>query len=269
MLSSIAGVNGAASQSPYSAASIFEDAFARFRHAQGQHCVSLDLGVVRDVGYVAERVDVARFLAMSMTDHKSLTESELHFMLKYACSPHNKSTMTTAWDRQLIGALTTPAFIRRRGVVEDHGWMRMPVFCHLYQMEQEVKTNGSSAAADAATAQSNSVEARLAGTKTLTEAAEVITKALAKRLARALAVTVKDIDVGKPPFTFGVDSLVAVELIYWFSNEVRADIPVIQILGNHTIAQLGAAAASVSGFVPASVRENESNGVSAAAAAED
>ncbi|KAI0199868.1 hypothetical protein F4808DRAFT_471302 [Astrocystis sublimbata] len=254
MLSSIAGVNGAASQSPYSAASIFEDAFARFRHAQGQHCVSLDLGVVRDVGYVAERVDVARFLALSMTDHKSLTEGELHFMLKYACSPSLSSTMTSPWDSQIIGALTTPAFIRHRGVVEDHGWMRMPVFCHLYQMEREMKTQDRAATI----AQSNSVETQLTGTKTLTEAAEVVTRALASRLARALAVTVKDIDVRKPPFTYGVDSLVAVELIFWFSNEVRADIPVIQILGNQTIAQLGSFAAAVSGHVPASVRSKMS-----------
>ncbi|KAI1812332.1 hypothetical protein GGS20DRAFT_28144 [Poronia punctata] len=260
MLSSIAGVNGAPSQSPYAAASIFEDAFARYRHARGQHCVSLDLGVVRDVGYVAERVDVARFLSMSMTDHKSLTESEVHFMLKYACRPLDGKM--SPWDTQLIGALTTPAFIRRKGVVEDYGWMRMPVFCHLYQMEQEAKTtstvNNSSGGGDG----NNSVEAQLASTKTITEAAEVITKALARRLARALAVTVKDIDVGKPPFTFGVDSLVAVELIYWFSNEVRADIPVIQILGNNTIAQLGAAAAGVSGFVPVEVREGVNGGSS-------
>lgn len=254
MLSSIAGVNGAASQSPYAGASIFEDAFARFRHAQGQHCVSLDLGVVQEVGYVAERVDVARFLAMSMTDHKALTVDELHFMLKYACSPHTRAA--SPWDTQVIGALTTPAFIRRCGVIEDHGWMRMPVFCHLYQMEQEDKAAKAKAAA-AAPVQVDSVESQLAETKTLTEAAEVITRALAKRLARALAVSTKDIDISKPPFAFGVDSLVAVELIFWFSNEIRADIPVIQILGNHTIAQLGAHAAGVSGYVPANVRQGK------------
>ena len=245
-ISSIAGVNGAPTQSPYSGASIFQDAFARYRHAQGQHCISLDLGVVRDVGYVAERVDVARFLAMSMTDHKSLTESELHFMLAYACSPHIR--VSSPWNTQVIGTLTTPAFIRQRGVVEDHGWMRMPVFSHLYQMEQQGKIEATAVEVD-------SVELQLTESKTLGEAASIITNALAKRLARALAVSIKDIDISKPPFAFGVDSLVAVELLFWFSNEIRADIPVIQILSNSSVAQLGWHAAGVSGFVPASVRQ--------------
>jgi hypothetical protein len=247
ILSSIAGVCGAVSQSSYAGASIFQDAFARYRHARGQHCISLDLGIVQDVGYVAERVDVARFLAMSMADHKVLSEDDLHFMVKYACSPHTR--VSSPWDTQIIGALTTPSFVRRHGNLEDHAWMRMPMFCHLYQMEQEENKHS------AAPLQANSVESQLAETKTLGEAASVITKALANRLARALAVPVEDIDVNMPPFTFGVDSLVAVELMFWFSNEIRADVPVVQILGNSSVTKLGLYAAGMSGYVSEHVRE--------------
>lgn len=84
----------------------------------------------------------------------------------------------------------------------------------------------------------------------------MITRALARRLARALAVPVEDIDVHKPPFAFGVESLVAVELFFWFSNEVRASISVIQILGDYTLAQLAALAAAVSRLVPGDIRES-------------
>ncbi|RYO75255.1 hypothetical protein DL764_010541 [Monosporascus ibericus] len=243
ILSSLAGVNGSSSQSNYAAANAFQDAFARFRHTQGQHCISLDLGIVRDVGYIAERVDVAQFLAMSFTDHKVLTERDVHFMLKYACSPFSKTL--SSWETQVVGALTTPAFVRRGGVLEDHGWMRMPLFGHLYQMEQEEKSTAAAARVD-------STESQLRKVRSLNEAAAVVTRSLAKRLARALAVPVEDIDVKKPAFAYGVDSLVAVELQFWFSNEINADIPVIQILGNSTIAQLGWLATELSGYVPAS-----------------
>jgi hypothetical protein len=246
ILSSIAGVCGSVSQSSYAGASIFQDTFARYRHARGQHCISLDLGIVQDVGYVAERVDVARFLSMSMADHKVLTEEDMHFMVKYACSPHVR--VSSPWDTQIIGALTTPSFVRRHGNLEDHAWMRMPMFCHLYQMEQEESKH------TAAPAQANSIESQLMDTKSIGEAAGVITKALVSRLARALAVPEEDIDVNMPPFTFGVDSLVAVELMFWFSNEIRADVPVVQILGNSSVAKLGLYAAGMSGYVAEDLR---------------
>ncbi|KAI1800249.1 hypothetical protein F4811DRAFT_556979 [Daldinia bambusicola] len=240
MLSSLAGVHGATSQSSYAAASSFLDAFARFRHSQGEQCVSLDLGIVQNIGYIAERIDIAKALAMTYTDHKSLSEKELHFMLKYACNPHVR--ITNPWDTQVIGAMSTPAFVRRSGIIEEHGWMRMPMFQHLYRMEQDVKS--------ATTAiQASPASTRLQSAKSLKEAAAIITELLSKRLARSLAVPVEDIDVNRPPHAFGVDSLVAVELLHWFVTELRSDIPVVQILGNLTIAQLGLLAAEKSEHV--------------------
>lgn len=40
-----------------------------------------------------------------------------------------------AWEPQIIVALTTPAFVRRGGVMQEHSWMRPSVFRHLYRME--------------------------------------------------------------------------------------------------------------------------------------
>ncbi|KAK6948366.1 hypothetical protein Daesc_010132 [Daldinia eschscholtzii] len=240
MLSSLAGVHGATSQSSYAAASSFLDAFARFRHSQGEHCISLDLGIVENIGYIAERIDIAKALAMTYTDHKSLSEKELHFMLKYACNPHLKTT--NPWDTQVIGAMSTPAFVRRSGIISEHGWMRMPMFQHLYRMEQDVKSA-------ATTIQASPASTRLQSAKSLKEASTIITELLSKRLARSLAVPVEDIDINRPPHAFGVDSLVAVELLHWFVTELRSDIPVVQILGNLTIAQLGQLAAEKSEHV--------------------
>ncbi|KAK9793601.1 hypothetical protein SCARD494_06185 [Seiridium cardinale] len=242
LLSSLAGVHGASSQSNYAAGSAFLDAFARYRHSRGERCISLDLGLVESIGYVAERIDVAQTLAMTYTDQKYLTEGDLHFMLRYACKPPYVDASSPPWHTQLICGMTTPAFVQRAGTVQDYGWMRSPMFCHLYQMEFDT---GASTAVERA----DSAGTQLKSASSVEEAAGMITSLLAKRLARSLSVPVESIDTKKPPSTFGVDSLVAVELLHWFSTEIRTEIPVVQILGSMSIAELARIAAGTSDYL--------------------
>lgn len=179
---------------------------------------------------------------MAYFDLKVLRESELHFMLKYACNPRLSTPSASRWKTQILGALTTPAYVRRNGDLQDHAWMRAPMFRHLYRMEN---VQGHDTAADHA----DDSGLQLSAAESLTEAAAVVTGLFAKRLARSLAVPVEDVDVNSPPYAFGIDSLVAVELLFWFSSEIRADIPVVRILGSSTIAQLGLMAAEKSDHV--------------------
>ena len=55
MLSSISGVVGQKGQANYAAANAFMDAFASYRLSLGLKANSTDLGVIEDVGYVAEQ----------------------------------------------------------------------------------------------------------------------------------------------------------------------------------------------------------------------
>ncbi|KAI1091033.1 hypothetical protein F5B19DRAFT_484177 [Rostrohypoxylon terebratum] len=255
LLSSLAGVHGASSQSSYAAASSFQDAFARHRRARGERCISLDLGILENIGYIAERIDIAKTLAMTYTDHKYLSENDMHFMLKWACCPPDPDLdpaddleLRLSWDpdSQLIGALTTPAFVARGGIIKDHGWMRLPIFCHLYQMETDDDSNGNAVGGET---QADSVGSQLQSAESLEKAAAVVTTFLAKRLAKSLTVRVEEIDINRPPHAFGVDSLVAVELVHWFSTEVKTEIPVVQILGSLSIKQLGVLAVETSEYL--------------------
>lgn len=246
ILGSIAAFIGPASQSNYAGVSSFQDAFARFRRSEGEHCITIDLGAVEGIGYIAERVAVARNVDMMFVDHKILREPDIHFMLKWACNPRLSSTAPggSPWAANVVAALTTPAFVRRGGILRDHKWMRIPMFRHLYRMElDQGQKQGQKEQDDEG---GENAGALLGAAKTQAEAAGVVTHLFAKRLARSLAVPVEDIDVGRPAYAFGVDSLVAVELLFWFSSEIRADVPVVQILGSSTIAQLGAVAAAKS-----------------------
>lgn len=244
ILGSIAAFIGPASQSNYAGVSSFQDAFARFRRSRGEHCVTIDLGAVEGIGYIAERVAVARNVDMMFVDHKILREPDIHFTLKWACNPR-LSTPGSPWASNVVAGLTTPAFVRRGGILHDHKWMRIPMFRHLYRMELGQQQGQKQQQGDGEGGEENA-GALLQAAKTQAEAAGVVTHLFARRLARSLAVPVEDIDVGRPAYAFGVDSLVAVELLFWFSSEIRADVPVVQILGSSTIAQLGAVAAAKS-----------------------
>lgn len=54
LLSSLTGVGGNTSQANYAAGNTFQDALARHRTTQGLPAVSIDLGAVEAVGFVAE-----------------------------------------------------------------------------------------------------------------------------------------------------------------------------------------------------------------------
>ena len=55
MLSSVSGVVGMKGQANYAAANAFLDAFAKYRQTQGLHANSINLGVIEEVGFIAEK----------------------------------------------------------------------------------------------------------------------------------------------------------------------------------------------------------------------
>src|SRR6185295_15557677 len=63
LFSSITSVYGNSRQANYGAANAFLDTLAAHRRAQGLPALTVNWGVFSDVGYVAERRDVAEYLA--------------------------------------------------------------------------------------------------------------------------------------------------------------------------------------------------------------
>lgn len=55
-----------------------------------------------------------------------------------------------------------------------------------------------------------------------------------------LCISEEDVDAQKPMHRFGVDSLVAVEVRYWLINSFKADVSIVKIMGNASLAELGA-----------------------------
>lgn len=84
VLSSFAGTFGNRGQSNYAAGCAYQDAIAHYRRSMGLHAVTLDLGLMRDVGVLAEK-GITGNLA-EWEEPYGIRETEFHALLKRAIS---------------------------------------------------------------------------------------------------------------------------------------------------------------------------------------
>jgi hypothetical protein len=234
MLSSIAGLAGTIGQANYAAGNTYQDALAKFRVSQGQKTVSLRLGLMGDIGIVAEKVEYQDRKDATL-DMAQVSEAEFHALLDYYCNP-NLGCLSSLTSQPLIG-MATPIQLRSKGLDVPY-WLQRPTFKALNQI-------GLSTSSSVLTVQGEAINylAKLKSTKSVNEAGDIVVEALVGKLSKALAIPTKDIDITKPLHAYGVDSLLAVELRNWFAKEVRADVAVFDIMGGSSIVSVGALAA--------------------------
>ena len=235
LLSSVSGVAGYIGQANYAAGNTYQDSLARHRVSSGQKAVALDLGVVDNVGYVAERPGVRE----SVRTHGVVPfgDAELLALLDRYCDPDLGVPSPSAC--QVVTGLDVPASMAARGQGPAY-WMRKSQFAHLHQIRGTVPLAASVADPKDGI---HTTAALLTASDSLPDAAAIVSASLAEKLSSALSMPVENIDPTRAPHSFGVDSLVALELRNWFAREVGADVSVFEILGNESVHNLGLKAA--------------------------
>ncbi|KAJ2985763.1 hypothetical protein NUW58_g5359 [Xylaria curta] len=110
MLSSISGITGSMGQSNYAAGNTYQDGLVAYRQALGERATSIDLGLMGDVGIVAENgsdITKGKETVMSLA---RISEKELLALLDYYCHP--AAVAATHENNQPIVGLVTPAQCR-------------------------------------------------------------------------------------------------------------------------------------------------------------
>ena len=249
MLSSISGICGSRSQANYAAGNTFQDAFAAHRIAQNLPATVIDLGVVLGVGYVASSSSET-IERLAKSGFVGIHEQEVHALLASAITGRVGGGDSTMIPPQIMMGLGT-------GESDDESekrfWLRDPRFSHLRLVDRQAASPSDGSDSNA-TARLQQV---LADVPTLSAAAELIRDALAAKLAKSLTMPVEDLDTGKPVSTFGVDSLVAVEVRNWIFRECKADVSIFDVLSNMPLTALAAKIATKSKLVPAAVVDGE------------
>jgi aryl carrier-like protein len=215
---------GARGDSGYAAGNTFLDGLARYRNGIGEKAVSLDLGLFLSAGYLHEN-ERAREYFLSNNVLTPLSESDLHALLDIYCSD-SIGAFPIEKSQTVVGI--TPV-VRQKGTGRTD-WLQKPIASHI----NIASLGGSSASKGGKT---NFAEVFASG-KSLEEVSCVIGQSMKAKLAQMLSISPGELDLDKPIYQYGVDSLTAVELRNWFSREMRADVAIFDILGGASISSV-------------------------------
>ena len=243
MLSSMASIIGNPGQSNYAAGNSYQDALARRLSSQGHNVVALNVPMMSDAGMVATKPKLMEYLYSIGWSHMSA--DELITALDYYCRPPGENKDMTADQAQVVPRLWLPRYSAAEGAVQP-AWQHEPRFKHMVLHGMK---SGSDASGAKQGSGSGSVAALLSAVKSLQEAEKVVLDALLEKLTKVLSVDMAELDPLRPMHSYGVDSLVAVELRAWMAKEVGSDVSVFEMIGDQRIGQLAVKAAGTSWYV--------------------
>lgn len=240
LCSSVSGVIGNPSQAAYAAGNTYQDALAAYRRAHGLRAVAIDLGIMRDVGVLAEKRAESGVLGQ-WEDAVGIPEPVFHALIK--------SIIHSQQEREDIPAQVVT------GLGSAYVWaandLPLPYYFADARFSPLAVTSGAGGDGQqqsGATA-TVSLASQLAGVASMEQAAQVVTEALVKRTAEILQMPPSEVDPAQPLYRYGVDSLTAIEVRNWISRELKANIALLEIVSAVPIREFAAKIAEKSQLV--------------------
>ncbi len=223
MTSSISALLGNTGQSNYSAANSVLDALATQRRASHLPATSLVLPMVLDVGVVAENEALERSLA-----RKGLYGIDEAEMLRGFELAMTHSSWHEKADSQLVMGFDARELARSANSTDkvDAYWRQDARFCHTRAaMAGDEGQAGRGGSDDfAATVQE-------AAREDLEAAITVISRYIAKRMSEILMIPVENLELDGPSLgSYGLDSMIGVEMRTWIFKEFGLDYPFQKLL---------------------------------------
>ena len=154
---------------------------------------------------------------------------ELFAMLDYYC---RQGIRLTPLQSQVITGIGLPAEIKGRSAAIPDELYR-PIFSHLHQAESTGRSgdkihNPTHTTASAFVSAGSAAEGRT-----------IVVAALAEKLSKILDLTLETVQSSRSIASYGIDSLVGLELKNWIAKEMGADLAVFEILSRSSLDDLG------------------------------
>ena len=197
-----------------------------------------------DVGLIAER---GGFTNLRKSEAVGLNESEFQAIMRAAMVGAYGNSTTPA---QLITGLPTGGILHRQGL-EPPFYYDDPRFVYFKKMDLEQAIAEVGAHGDGASDEGINLAAQISQAQSIGDASQLIASAIAGLLAKGLQTSADNIDTSKPLHSYGVDSLMAVEIRTWIMQQLKADITLFDILSGMSIVALALKITKSSKVVPA------------------
>lgn len=246
ILGSGCGIVGNPGQSNYSAASTFLDSFARYRRSLGLPACTIDLGSVENIGYVSENPKIAATL--SAVGIHLLTERDFLDIMEAAILAEPVGEDIRCFDPYADGQI-----IRAFGanIRQNSRWAGDSKFTRLFSREENNssgggKSAGSGTGTTASADDNRDAELHAALTTMTSDLAtinspalhDLVSKALARKLASVLSISPDEISLSQSPARYGIDSLIAIELRSWARTVLGVDLQVMELLNVDSVGEV-------------------------------
>ncbi|KAH7558493.1 hypothetical protein BM1_04630 [Bipolaris maydis] len=241
LLSSIDGIAGAPALSGYCASNTFLDAFARSLAHSGRPAISIDVGVTASEGVVAESEHVAvlhRRLGL-----RQYTVDEFLAIVNFAMTNCLAGKPKNA---QIICGIKHEVMDSSHEDTSQR--YRDPKFLHIYTSTFDHRHQTSGGRENI-----SDIQAALQTVKTPEMAKGLTWRALRAKVAQLLVLSEKELHPARSVASYGMDSLVSVELQNWMSKFLSAQISSTELMSSRNMVELAEEVAKRSCLVPAHV----------------
>ncbi len=187
LLASASGIIGNPGQANYSAGNTFEDSLALYRQRKGLNATSLDLGAVRDVGYLAETGD-PKYWNLPHIQTLTVCEQDIHFMVKRAIVGY--SIGSEKIPAQIVSGLVGARI--DQSMFKSNVWARDGKFGIVWKAAM-VGSNASAGLDKAALLKAHNIE----------QASEIIQEIVLKRVAVAVMIPIEEVSPTEPLEAYG------------------------------------------------------------------
>nr|AAR92214.1 polyketide synthase [[Gibberella] fujikuroi var. moniliformis] len=237
-LASSAGVIGNRGQANYAAGNCFENALALNLRLEGKHAVSIDLGPVLGAGMLADDEEILDILRAS--GFYGIRHEDFLTMITHAITAEIFPGIPM--PGRVIMGIGSGGLIRQNQPADPY-WSRTALYSYLNLVDTP---NPDLKVVDAST--DFDLKSLLSCCSSTDAAAEIVTTGLSLMLAKAMNMLPEEIDTGKPPNVYGVDSLVAVGVRNWVVTNCGVEVSVFEVLSDRTVAELAGEIARRGGF---------------------
>ncbi|KAM4060705.1 KR domain-containing protein [Hirsutella rhossiliensis] len=224
LLSSIAGIFGSYAQGNYSAGSTFQDSLARHRASLGLPARSIDVGSVEGEGYTAENPTAEDFVARQGQRKYQVKEflATINEAIRNPfASDHSAAQLICGITRDHPNSQAREASLQRPDLKFSHMWT-MP--------DQQPTARAESKQLD--------IQAMLRSATTAVEAEEATQSATLMKLSCLLALPEDEIRTDRSMASYGMDSLIAVELRNWILRQLESHIQMFELMSSMKFAEL-------------------------------